>query len=500
MTDDLNYIKEGVTKLKCSFANNPRSKEDSIALLKKYQSIFSKSFEPIANAIKSDFNKPSLEVYITEFAQASGEISYFIDNLDALLSSPQPATVPISTSTLSSDIQKIALGTVLIISPFNYPLILASSPFVGAIASGNNVVLKLPFDQLPEFSTVMKNIIETAFPNNEVMVVNGGIPETQFLLNECKFDKIFFTGSTFVGKIVYEAASKNLTPVVLELGGKSPVFITSNINKKSMQIILDRLLWGKFTNAGQTCVAPDYVLIEEAVYDDVIQTISQIYKERYSQIDAKSDFSHIVNERGFKRLTSLIENTKGTVILGGDSDINELFIKPTVITDVDWDDRLMESEIFGPILPILRYNEPFDTIVKKVASKHDCPLAAYLLSSDDSDISTLKKYLRSGSILVNETLMSAGNTATPFGGIGSSGFGNYHSKWSIASFTHERAILNQPIWAETLIKSRYYPYTNKNMKTLQLLKYVPDIPLKMLKDSLFFLLIFALGYLVGKYF
>lgn len=483
-----------------SFANEPRSREESKFLLQKFRDVFSLAFEPISSAIKSDFNKPALEVYISEFGQALSEMSNIISNLDSMLTSPSPSSLPIAFSTLKTEIEKIALGTVLIISPFNYPLILSISPLVGAIAAGNNVVLKLPYDQLPNFCTVMKKLIESVFNENQVLVVNGNIPESEYLLNECKFDKIFFTGSTHVGKIVYKSASENLTPVVLELGGKSPAFITANIDKNAIDTILTRLLWGKFTNSGQTCVAPDYMLVEESVYDDVIDSLLKIYRSTYSKIDDASDFSHIINENGFNRLTQLIDRTKGEILVGGRSDISSFFIQPTIINNVEWDDPLMSGEIFGPILPIIKYKGSFETIVKKVAKTHDCPLAAYLFSSSDNDLLILRKYLRSGSISVNETLMAAGCFITPFGGIGNSGFGNYHSKWSIDTFTHERAILKQPLWAEILLKTRYFPYTKSNMSNLKLLAYIPEIPIQKAKNSFFLFIIFFLGWLVGKSF
>jgi acyl-CoA reductase-like NAD-dependent aldehyde dehydrogenase len=490
-------IQKAYEVLTTAFSTSPRTKDESIALLKKFIKIMEKSFEPIAEAIKSDFNKPELEFYIAEYSQAISETQFIINNLDEMLKTPSPSSLPITFSTLSIEVEKIALGTVLIISPFNYPLILAISPLVGAIATGNNVVLKLPYDQLPNFCSVLTKIIESVFPKEAVKVVNGGIPESQYLLNECKFDKIFFTGSTNVGKIVYKSASNNLTPVVLELGGKSPVFITKNIDTAALNLLLERVLWGKFTNAGQTCVAPDYLLVESSVYDQVLKSLLECF-QKYEKITEKSDFSHIINERGFERLKSLLSFTNGKLI-GGSLDKDSLFISPTIVTDVTWDDPLMAAEIFGPILPIVKYNDSFENTVKNVTKHHDCPLAAYLFSSSDDDLQILKKFLRSGAILVNETLMSAGSFITPFGGIGNSGFGNYHSGWSVDTFTHERAILKQPIWAETLLKGRYLPYTKKNLDSFKVLGKLPPIPLKKLKRFLIFSSILLLGWLLGKF-
>lgn len=500
MSANLSDIENSYTLLTQTFANSPRSQDESKTLLKKFRDSLSASFEPIANAVKKDFNKPRMEVYLTEFGQAVAELNNVLANLDSVLKPTSPSSLPINFSTLTIQIEKIALGTVLIISPFNYPLILAISPLIGAIAGGNNVILKLPFDQLPNFSTVMKNVIEAALPKDQVAVVNGGIPESEYLLNECKFDKIFFTGSTNVGKIVYEAASKNLTPVVLELGGKSPAFVTNNVDKKSIRTLLDRLLWGKFTNSGQTCVAPDYLLVEDSVYDDVLETLLQSYQSTYAKLDETSDFTHIINKKGFLRLDGLIKQTRGKVIAGGKTFAGSLFIEPTVVADVSWDDPLMSNEIFGPILPIMRYSGSFQKIVQKVATTHDCPLTAYLFSFSDQDLVTLKKYLRSGSISVNETLMSAGCFISPFGGIGSSGFGNYHSKWTVDSFTHERAVLKQPLWAEILLKARYFPYTQANMNSLKMLEIIPEIPIQKIKEYVCYLVIFLIGWFLAKSF
>lgn len=500
MSTELSEIHAKYTLLTETFYNSPRSKDESKALLQKFKKILSESFEPISNAIRKDFNKPKLEVYVTEFGQAVAELTSIISNLDSTLKPTSPSSIPITFSTLKTEIEKIALGTVLIISPFNYPLILAISPLIGAIAAGNNVVLKLPFDQLPNFSTALKQLIEAALPKDQVLVVNGGIPESEYLLNECKFDKIFFTGSTAVGKIVYESASKNLTPVVLELGGKSPVFITKNIERKSLGTLLDRLLWGKFTNSGQTCVAPDYLLVEDTVYDDVIEALLKSYNSVYSKVDENSDFTHIVNEKGFQRLQGLIKQTKGKIIAGGKTSEESLFIEPTLIADVSWDDPLMSNEIFGPILPIIKYTGSFQGIVQKVARTHDCPLASYLFSSSAKELETLRKYLRSGSISVNETLMSAGCFTLPFGGIGSSGFGNYHSTWTINAFTHERAILKQPLWAEALLKGRYFPYTQANMKMFKMLGNIPEIQSKKIKNYVSYLFVFFIGWFFAKKF
>ncbi|TID28175.1 hypothetical protein CANINC_002608 [Pichia inconspicua] len=489
-------IREHHITLVEEFKRHRRSPEESKALLKKFTKVLSQSFDPLSKAIKDDFNKPQLEFLVAEFGQAISETNHIIANLDTFLKSEGSSSVPISFASLSYEIEKIALGTVLIISPFNYPLILALSPLVGAIAAGNNVVLKLPYDQLPSFCNALTTILESVFPSNVLQVVNGGVPEAQFVLNECKFDKIFFTGSTNVGKEVYKAASKNLTPVVLELGGKSPVFITHNVDLKSIDTLMDRLLWGKFSNAGQTCVAPDYVLIESSVYDKVMKSLIKRFEALLS-LDENSDFSHIVNNRGFERLSNLLKSTKGT-ITGGVCDAETLFVSPTIVSNVNWDDPLMTGEIFGPILPVIKYEGSLLSVLKKVENEHDCPLAAYLVSSSKEDELLVRRELRSGALVINEFLMSAGCYVLPFGGIGSSGFGNYHGKWTINAFTHERAILKQPLWAEKLLEMRYYPYTNDKLKTFKLLLHIPEIPFNTLKTVFVYVTIFLIGWFTSR--
>lgn len=496
LTNPMDQIKAHHDILVKEFKTLRRSAEESKALLKKFSKVLSQSFDPLSKAIKDDFNKPQLEFLVAEFGQAISETNHIIANLDSFLKSEGSASVPVSFASLSYEIEKIALGTVLIISPFNYPLILALSPLAGAIAAGNNVVLKLPYDQLPNFCEALATILQSVFPKTVLQVVNGGVPEAQFLLNECKFDKIFFTGSTNVGKEVYKAASKNLTPVVLELGGKSPVFITKNVDLKSIDTLMDRLLWGKFCNAGQTCVAPDYVLIESSVYDEVMKSLLHRFR-KFSSFEETSDFSHILNERGFERLKNLLETTKGS-ITGGVCNAKSLFVSPTIVSNVDWNDALMTNEIFGPILPILKYEGSLLSVLKKVEAEHDCPLAAYLVSSSKEDETSVRGELRSGALVINEFLMSAGCYVVPFGGIGSSGFGNYHGKWTVSAFTHERAVLKQPLWAEKLLDMRYYPYTNDKLKTFKFLLHVPEIPFNTFKTAFIYITLFLLGWFTSR--
>lgn len=491
----MTQITEGVQLLQESIAVKTRSTELTIEYLKRFESLLCMGFEPMANALKADFNRPTFETLATEYTAVLGELSYFISNINSLIKEGPRGRIPSAFSTVNIEIEKIPLGTILVVSPFNYPLLLSLSPLIGAFAAGNNVVLKLPGDQLPNFTNVLQKMIENVFDKKHVFVVSGGVPESTELFNDVKFDKIIFTGSTKVGKIVQEAAAKTLTPVILELGGKSPVFVTKSVS--SLDTLVKRLLWGKFTNSGQTCVAPDYVLVDEQVYEKFIEKLDLEFNKTYKDITPESDFAHLVNAAAFNRLTGYLKNTKGKVLLGGSVSEKSNFIQPTVITNVDWDDALMSDEIFGPILPIIKYKSLEDTI-SKVISEHDTPLSMYILGNDKKEIEMIKR-IRSGSIAINEFLMTAGCHATPFGGVGTSGNGNYHSKWSIDSFTHQRTIMKQPIWAESLLSNRYYPYTDSKFFMISFITSLPDLPVIHLKSIFFYLLLISFGAICGFY-
>lgn len=491
----MSEIAETVQALRANIAEKTRSTELTVEYLKRLERILNMAFEPLADALKKDFNRPTFETMMAEYSAILGELSYFIKNCHSMLKEKPHHGIPSSFSTLSIEIEKIPLGTVLIVTPFNYPLMLSLSPLIGAFACGNNVVLKLPGDQLPHFSNVLKKILDNVFDKKHVFVVTGGVKESTELLNDVKFDKILFTGSTRVGKIVQEAAAKTLTPVVLELGGKSPVFVTKSA--KSLDTLCKRLLWGKFTNSGQTCVAPDYVLVDESMYENFIETLEIEFNKAYKDIVPESDFSHLINAAAFERLTGYLKSTKGKILLGGSVSEKNNFIQPTVVTNVDWDDSLMKDEIFGPILPIIKYKS-LDDAIDKVIAEHDTPLSMYILGNNKEEIAKIKR-IRSGSLAINEFLMAAGCHATPFGGLGTSGTGSYHSKWSVDAFTHSRTVMKQPIWAELLLKARYYPYTEGNFFTVSFFAGLPDFPVFSLRSFFVYLLIFVWGGALGFY-
>jgi len=418
------------------------------------------------DALSKDFNRSRFETSRLELAQVFGEILYVMQHLESWSKPQKVDYLPLSFGTTYSTVEKIPLGVILIIAPFNYPIVLSLSPIIGAIAAGNTVVFK-PSELTPNCSTLLTEVLQSCFDYPIVSVVNGGITETQKLL-EPKFDKIMFTGSGHVGKIISKAAAEHLTPVILELGGKSPCFLTSNCKTTKIKALLSRIIWSSFVNSGQTCVAVDYLLVHESIYSTVVQESTKILKEFYCNITEKSDFTHLIDRKSFKRTMTTLQRTKGKKISFGVSHEDTNFIPPTLICDVSWDDETMQSENFAPILPIIKYSS-LEDVVSEVKTEHDTPLACYIFSEDPQEQRYILNNLRSGGVCINETMMHVGLYTAPFGGIGDSGYGNYHGKWSFDSFSHSRTVLKQPLWAEFLIKARYPPYTRKNRATLELL-------------------------------
>lgn len=325
-------------------------------------------------------------------------------------------------------------GTVLIIGPFNYPFQLMIEPLIGAIAAGNCVVLK-PSEVVPNVSVVITEMIETTFDKSYIRSVQGGIETNTSLIN-APFDYIFFTGSVPVGKIVMEAAAKNLVPVTLELGGKSPVIVDKSADVKVAAI---RIIWGKTLNSGQTCVAPDYLVVHEDVKKALINEMKQNLKAFYGQnIEDSKDFGRIVNNRHFTRLKTILEKDKDQIIFGGATNPNTRFIEPTLI-EATWTSASMEDEIFGPLLPILTYSDLDDAI--KSINKLSKPLALYLFTSDNQVEEKVLTEISSGGVSINNTVTHLANPELPFGGVGNSGIGAYHGHYSFTTFSHEKAFL-----------------------------------------------------------
>jgi acyl-CoA reductase-like NAD-dependent aldehyde dehydrogenase len=403
----------------------------------------------ILAAINADLNKPEFEAYATEIGVVR-EIDYAIKHLKSWVK-PKKVSTSIEQFPSSACIYPEPLGVVLIISPWNYPFQLMISPLVGAIAAGNCAILK-PSELAANTSRIVTQITEKTFDPSYITSIEGGVETSQQLLAE-KFDHIFFTGGTKIGQIVMEAAAKHLTPVTLELGGKSPCIVDSNVH---IEHAAKRIAWGKFINAGQTCIAPDYLLVDRTVKNDLLTSIKQCIQEFYGDDPAKSpDYGRIINQGHFERLASFLN--EGQPYIGGQINPEERYIAPTVIDGVDWDTPIMQEEIFGPILPVLEYSDLSDAIAK--INERPKPLALYLFSKDQQKQERVLRETSSGGVCINDTVMQVGVSELPFGGVGSSGIGSYHGKASFDTFSHQKSVLKRSFLLD--LDWRYAPYQGK---------------------------------------
>ncbi|QUR95002.1 aldehyde dehydrogenase [Macrococcoides canis] len=436
-----------------------------IKFRKKYLKALKKSIKKhesdILDALKSDLGKNKVEAYATEIGFVKKELSYIIKELKNWAKT-KSVTTPMMQFPAKSFIKYEPYGTVLIIGPFNYPFQLVMSPLIGALAAGNCAVVK-PSEMTPQTSMVVQEILEEVFPENYVKVIQGEKEVTSQLLDE-RFDYIFFTGSTKVGQVVYEKASKHLTPVTLELGGKSPAIIDDTANLK---VAAERVAFGKFMNAGQTCVAPDYVLIDNKVKMKFVKALQSTIQEFYgTQTEQSEDFGRIVNDNHFNRLVNIIEDSRQQVIYGGESNADELFVAPTIILDPELSDSVMQQEIFGPILPIIGYetlNEVYD-----IVEQYEKPLALYLFTEDSDQITAVFNRLSFGGGCVNDTILHLANPNLPFGGVGHSGIGSYHGKYSFELFSHEKSYITKSTKLESGLL--FPPYKGKFKYVKQLFK------------------------------
>lgn len=386
----------------------------------------------LLEALEKDLGKNNVEAYATEIGVLLKSIKIARKELKNWTKTKQVDT-PLYLFPTKSYIKNEPYGTVLIIGPFNYPVQLVFEPLIGAIAAGNTAIVK-PSEHTPNVATVIRNVIEDSFDSNYISVVEGGINETQTLIH-LPFDYMFFTGSEKVGKVVYEAAAKNLVPVTLELGGKSPVIVDDTANIK---VASERISFGKFTNAGQTCVAPDYILVDRKVKDDFIKALKQTLNEFYGKtIQSSPDYGRIVNHKHFNRLNDLLQDHKSNIIFGGHSDESDLFIEPTILDNIQTSDLVMQEEIFGPLLPIISYDQ-FDEAFEIIQSRPK-PLSLYLFSEDENSTHRVLNELAFGGGAINDTLMHLANPNLPFGGVGLSGIGNYHGKYSFDTFSHDKS-------------------------------------------------------------
>lgn len=442
MTDytDNRYF-EHFEKLKSNqFAIGNTTYKQRIKKLKALRYALEKTYrQELTDAMYEDFRKPKIEVDLTEIYLVVKEIKYTIANLKSWLKK-QRVDTPLTLLGTSSYITYEPKGVCLIISPWNYPVTLTFGPLVSAIASGNTVILK-PSEMTPNTSAVMAKIVNELFNEDEVALVEGEADVSQELL-KLPFNHIFFTGSSTVGKIVMSAATKHLTSVTLELGGKSPTIIHESTKLKAA---ISNLVWGKFLNNGQTCIAPDYVLVHESIKDEFIQAFKAKVLEYYSENpkDSKS-FSRVVNTKHFQRLVAAIENAKtnnAVIELGGDYDDNSNYIAPTLISNLKEDATLLNEEIFGPILPVKTY-KTIDEVVDYINAKEK-PLALYVYAQNKRFVNTIIKNTRAGSTCINTNSLQFSNHNLPFGGSNNSGIGKAHGYFGFQEFSNVRSVLKR---------------------------------------------------------
>ncbi|MEO0942172.1 MAG: aldehyde dehydrogenase [Cyanobacteria bacterium J06642_12] len=410
--------------------------------------------EDILAAAKADLGRPAFEAYF-EIATLA-EVNKALKDLTRWMR-PEKVKLGIDQFPGSAWRQPEPLGVVLIIGPWNYPFQLMMSPLVGAIAAGNCAVLK-PSEHAPHTSKVVADIVNAAFEPDYVAVFEGEVDTSQQLLKE-KFDHIFFTGGTEVGRIIMQEAAKTLTPVTLELGGKSPCIVDADVK---LDVAARRIAWGKFINAGQTCIAPDYILVDRRIQDAFIgqmrTTIAEFFGDNPEQ---SSDFGRIIHDRHFDRLVQFLSDAQ--VAIGGDNDRDRRYIAPTVLNNVSWDDAVMQEEIFGPILPVLVYDS-LDEAISKINSRPK-PLALYVFSSSSDVQERVLNSTSSGGACINDTVMHVGVDTLPFGGVGDSGIGAYHGKFTFDTFSHYKSVLKKGLWLD--LKWRYAPYTEAGLKQIR---------------------------------
>lgn len=406
--------------------------------------------QQLYKAVQADFGKSEHEAFLTEVAILIKDIE---EAQRSMVKWTQAQRVPTNLVNLPgrSYIVPEPLGVCLVLGAWNYPIQLSLAPAIAALAAGNTVILK-PSELAANCAQCMADLVAQYFHPAVFTVVQGGVEETQALLAE-RFDKIFFTGSPAVGRVVYQAAAKNLTPVTLELGGKSPAIITQSAN---LQIAVKRLVWAKFLNAGQTCIAPDYVFVHASVYDTCLELFkSQIAANDY-RLDAHN-YVKIINERHLARLKNLIDQDK--IALGGQIDALNRVIEPTLLKDVQLSDAIMQEEIFGPLLPLIKYQD-FEEVLQYIEN-NEKPLSAYLFSNDPTEQKNWEQRLSFGGGCINDAIMHITNPNLPFGGVGQSGTGSYHGKAGFDTFSHFKSVFKKPNIFEVPLK--YPPYTSSKM-------------------------------------
>ena len=419
-----------------------------IDALKKIHAYIKAHEKEITDALTADLGKSALEGFMCEAGLVLGEISYMLKNIRKFARDERRAT-PITNFAAKSFVKKSPRGAVLVMSPWNYPFLLTMDPVVDALAAGNTVVVK-PSAYSANTSRVIAKLIQNCFAPEYVAVVTGGRAENQCLLEQ-KFDYIFFTGSQAVGREVLRKAAENLVPVTLELGGKSPCIVDKTAK---ISLAATRIVWGKYLNCGQTCVAPDYILCHETVKDELIAALKKQIVAQFGNDPLNNPtYGKIINQKHFERLCWLINQNK--VVCGGKSDASKLKIEPTVMANVTWDDAVMGQEIFGPILPIITYKT--DEEMLSIVNGRDKPLALYLFTSNKKLEKTVLSRCSFGGGCINDAIVHLATNNMGFGGVGESGMGAYHGKVGFDTFSHKKSIVDKKTWID--VKMRYQPYT-----------------------------------------
>lgn len=428
-----------------------------LSALEQLKSVIKEKEQKIMETLKLELNKSGFEAYSTEIGVVLEEIGFIQRHLRSWIK-PKKVKTPLTHLGSSSYIYSDPYGVALIISPWNYPFQLTIAPLVGAIAAGNCAVIK-PSELTSKTSALIEELISGIFPEEYIAVVQGGVEASQELLQE-KFDTIFFTGSVHVGKIVMEAAAKQLIPVTLELGGKSPCIVHEDAKIK---LAAKRIAWGKFINAGQTCVAPDYVYLHHKVRDEFFKELKLAIQELYGENPLENlNYTHIVSQRHYNRLSSFLNERQ--ILIGGKGDKENLVLEPTVLTNITWKDSVMQDEIFGPILPILEYDD-FSQVIEGIRN-HPKPLALYLFSESSMVTQEVLRHVTFGGGCINDTIYHLVSPYLPFGGVGSSGMGAYHGKGSFDVFSHKKSILKQTTRFDIPMR---YPNFKNGLKFVKLL-------------------------------
>jgi aldehyde dehydrogenase (NAD+) len=452
-----------VSKCRAAFNNGKtRSAAQRKATLYKMLQMIDENTDAITAALKQDLGKCEQEARLTEVGVGRDEVIGAIENVESWMKPTKPSLHGVQHLD-SCYIQNDPLGVILVISPWNFPWVLSINAIVGAIAAGNTVVFK-PSEVAPHVATLFQKLFLKYIPTDIVAVVCGGVPEATVLLAQ-RFDHIMYTGNGTVARIIMAAAAKNLTPVTLELGGKSPVIVDEGVN---FDTVARRVMWGRSLNSGQMCIAPDYILVKPQCKAQLIAALKKARTDFMGEDPEKcKDYSRMINDNHFKRVVSLLKD--GKVVVGGETNPATKFIAPTVLDDVKLDSPLMTDEIFGPLLPLVPYNSVTDAI--NFVNARDKPLAMYIFSSNKQFVNTILNNTSAGGVTVNDTVMHISVHTMPFGGVGGSGIGAYHGKFSFDTFSHRKSVMVKTIGMEFANAVRYMPYNDTKRKILEFLLF-----------------------------